>query len=88
MTTTSKPFIVKDDFIVDNAPGRQMVIPLGDSNDRPDVPIPGTIRYNGFSQSVEIFNPAEEWQSVANSGEAVTTVTAEEIALVQSIIFG
>jgi hypothetical protein len=93
MTTTSKPFLIKDDLVIDQAPGRQFVIPVGIDGDRPGVgslpdPIVGTIRLNEDRGVVEIWNSNNEWQSVASAGEAVNASGAEEIALVQSIIFG
>lgn len=93
MTTINKPFRIKDDVVIDNAPGRQFVIPVGFDGDRPGVgglpaAMPGTIRYNEDRSVVEIFNPDNEWQSVAQAGDAVNAEGAEEIALVQSIIFG
>jgi hypothetical protein len=93
MATVNKAFIVKDNLVIDQAPGRQFVIPVGFDADRPGVaglpdPIPGTIRLNENRGVVEIFNSAEEWQSVASAGDAVNAQGAEEIALVQSIIFG
>lgn len=87
MTTTNKPFIVKDDFVVDNAVGRQFVIPSGTGMDRPTSPMKSTMRYSEDSEIVEIYN-GTSWQSVASAGEAVNASGAEEIALVQSIIFG
>ena len=105
MTTTNKPFIVKDDavidgntdvngiltvdgnLIIDNAVGRQFVIPYGTSLQRPVSPAKGATRYSDDSQTIEIFNGAE-WQNAAQAGESVTAAGAEEIALVQSIIFG
>lgn len=87
MTTTNKPFIIKDDLVVENAIGRQLVIPYGTGLERPASPIKGTIRYSDDSQTVEIFN-GTEWQNASVAGESVTTVVAEEIALVQSIIYG
>lgn len=93
MATVNKPLIVQDDFIVDNAPGRQLVIPFGGDGDRPGTggnpePRIGTIRYNEDRSVVEIYNTDEAWQSVAQAGDAVNAEGAEEIALVQSIIFG
>jgi hypothetical protein len=93
MATINKAFIVKDNLVIDQAPGRQFVIPVGLDADRPGVaglpaPIPGTIRLNENRGVVEIWNSSEEWQSVASAGDAVNAQGAEEIALVQSIIFG
>ncbi len=93
MATVNKPLIVQDDFIVDNAPGRQLVIPYGGDSERPGAlgmpPVTvGTIRLNPERGVVEIYNTDEEWQSVASAGDAVNAEGAEEIALVQSIIFG
>ncbi len=93
MATVNKPLIVQDDFVVDNAPGRQLVIPFGGDGDRPGAggnpePRIGTIRYNEDRSVVEIYNTDEAWQSVAQAGDAVNAEGAEEIALVQSIIFG
>jgi hypothetical protein len=87
MTTISKPFLVKDDFIIDNAAGRSFVIPHGTGLERPASPIKGTMRYSDDSEVCEIYN-GNEWQNVAQVGESVTQSGAEEIALVQSIIFG
>lgn len=94
MTTINKAFIVQDDFIVDNSIGRQFVIPSGPNSARPGAigsgtaaPIKGTMRLNDDSEVVEIYN-GTSWQSVASSGDAVNAQGAEEIALVQSIIFG
>ena len=87
MATNNKPFIVQDDFIVDNASGRQLVIPHGTAFARPENPIKGTIRYTDDAQVIEIYNGVE-WQSAASAGDAVNASGAEEIALVQSIIFG
>lgn len=93
MATVEKAFIIKDNLVIDQQPGRQFVIPIGADGDRPGVaglpaPIAGTIRYNEDRSVVEIFNPDNEWQSVAQAGDAVNAEGAEEIALVQSIIFG
>lgn len=87
MTTVNKAFIIKDDLVIDNASGRQFVIPSGGDGSRPDVPLEGTIRLNNERGVVEVFNGAE-WQSVASAGDAVNANGAEEIALLQSIIFG
>ena len=87
MTTTSKPFLVKDDFIIDNASGRSFVIPHGTGFERPASPIKGALRYSDDSEVCEIYN-GSELQNVAQVGESVTQSGAEEIALVQSIIFG
>jgi hypothetical protein len=87
MTTISKPFLVKDDFIIDNAAGRSFVIPHGTGFERPASPIKGALRYSDDSEVCEIYN-GTEWQNVAQVGESVTQSGAEEIALVQSIIFG
>lgn len=93
MATTSKPFLIKDNLVIDQAPGRQFVIPVGFDADRPGAnslpePIAGTMRLNEDRGVVEIWNSAGEWQSVASAGDAVNASGAEEIALVQSIIFG
>lgn len=93
MATVEKAFIVKDNLVIDQAPGRQFVIPTGFDADRPGAaglppPIPGTIRLNADRGVVEIWNTDEEWQSVAQAGDAVNASGAEEIALVQAIIFG
>lgn len=93
MTTKDKPFIIKDDLVIDQAPGRQFVIPTGTDADRPGAnglpePIPGTIRYNHDRGVVELWNTDLAWQSVAQAGDAVNAAGAEEIALVQSIIYG
>jgi hypothetical protein len=93
MTTTSKPFLIKDDLVVDNSPYRQFVIPSGGDGTRPgaigsgNTPLEGTMRLNNDRGVVEIFN-GSEWQSVAQAGDAVNAAGAEEIALVQSIIYG
>ena len=87
MTTVNKPLIVQDDFIVDNAVGRQMVIPHGTSLQRPQNPVTGATRYNSDSEVIEVFN-GTEWQSAASAGDAINATGAEEIALVQSIIYG
>lgn len=87
MSTINKPFIIKDDVVIDNATGRQFVIPHGLSSGRPIDPSKGAVRYNDDSQVVEIFNGVN-WQSVAEAGDAVNAAGAEEIALVQSIIYG
>jgi len=87
MATTNKAFVVKDDLIVDNAIGRQLVIPHGTGFERPASPLKGAIRYSDDSEVCEIYN-GDEWQNVAQVGESVTQSGAEEIALVQSIIFG
>jgi len=87
MATVNKPLIVQDDLIVDNAPGRSFVIPHGTGFERPAAPIKGTMRYSDDSEVCEIYN-GTEWQNVAQVGESVTQAGAEEIALVQSIIFG
>jgi hypothetical protein len=93
MATKEQAFIIKDDLVIDQKPGRQFVIPLGYDADRPGVgglpdPIPGTIRLNRDRGVVEIFNLDNEWQSAASAGDAVNAAGAEEIALVQAIIFG
>lgn len=87
MATVNKPLIVQDDLIVDNAPGRQLVIPHGTSFERPGTPLKGAIRYTDDADVVEVYN-GTGWQSVAQAGDAVNAEGAEEIALVQSIIFG
>ena len=93
MATAQKAFIIKDDLVIDQAPGRQFVIPVGYDGDRPGAnglpePKTGTLRLNEDRGVVEIFNSAGEWQSAASAGDAVNAQGAEEIALVQSIIFG
>jgi hypothetical protein len=93
MATINKAFIVKDNLVIDQAPGRQFVIPVGFDGDRPGAnglpePIVGTLRLNEDRGVVEIFNSSNEWQSAASAGDAVNASGAEEIALVQSIIFG
>jgi hypothetical protein len=93
MATKEQAFIVKDDLVIDQKPGRQFVIPTGFDGDRPGTAglpaaIPGTIRLNSDRGVVEIFNTNNEWQSAAQAGDAVNASGAEEIALVQAIIFG
>ena len=92
MATKEKAFIIKDDLVVDQAPGRQFVIPVGYDADRPGAnglpePIQGTVRLNQDRGVVETWN-GTGWQSVAQAGDAVNASGAEEIALVQAIIFG
>ena len=87
MTAISKAFIIKDDLIIDQADGRQFVIPVGEDLNRPSSPIQGTMRYNVTRGVCDIFN-GTDWQSAASAGDAVNAQGAEEIALVQSIIFG
>ena len=87
MTAISKAFIIKDDLVIDQADGRQFVIPVGEDLNRPSSPIQGTMRYNVTRQVCEIFN-GTDWQSVASVGESVTEALATEIALVQAIIYG
>jgi hypothetical protein len=96
MATINKPLRIKDDLIIDQAPGRQMVIPVGTDSDRPGAlgmpwevegPTTGTMRLNQDRGVVEIYN-GSGWQSVAQAGDAVNASGAEEIALVQAIIFG
>lgn len=92
MSTINKPLIIKDDLVIDQAPGRQMVIPVGTDGDRPGAnglppPMEGTTRLNQDRGVVEIWN-GTGWQSVAQAGDAVNASGAEEIALVQAIIFG
>lgn len=96
MALKEKAFIVKDDLVIDQNPGRQFVIPVGTDADRPDAlgmphhttgAITGTIRLNQDRGVVEIWN-GTGWQSAAQAGDAINATGAEEIALVQSIIFG
>lgn len=94
MATKEKAFIIKDDLVIDQRVGRQFVIPVGGDSDRPGAigtntapPIQGTMRLNNDRGVIEIFN-GNEWQSAASAGDAVNANSAEEIALVQSIIFG
>lgn len=92
MTTINKPFYIQDDLVIDQKPGRQFVIPVGFDADRPGsgilaAPILGTIRLNQDRGVTEIWN-GDQWQSVAQAGDAVNASGAEEIALVQAIIFG
>jgi hypothetical protein len=94
MATINKAFRIKDDLVIDNAVGRQFVIPSGGDSTRPGAigtntppPLEGTMRLNNDREVVEIFN-GTAWQSVASAGDAVNATGAEEIALVQSIIFG
>ena len=94
MATVNKAFRIKDDLVIDNAPGRQFVIPSGGDGMRPGAigsgtapPLEGTIRLNNERGVVEVFN-GTEWQSAASAGDAVNATGAEEIALVQSIIYG
>ena len=93
MATVEKAFIIKDNLVIDQAPGRQFVIPVGYDADRPGAnglpsPIVGTTRLNEDRGVVEIWNSSGEWQSVASAGDAVNAAGAEEIALLQSIIYG
>lgn len=83
---------VTGDFTIDSAPGRQMVIPMGNDAERPGVgslpaPMAGTIRYNTTSQVVEIYN-GSIWQAASQAGEAVTFSQANEISIINAIIFG
>jgi hypothetical protein len=92
MSTIDKAFIIKDDLVIDQKPGRQFVIPVGYDADRPGTaglpePIQGTTRLNLDRGVAEIWN-GTGWQSVAQAGDAVNASGAEEIALVQAIIFG
>jgi hypothetical protein len=94
MTTVNKAFRIKDDLVIDNAPGRQFVIPSGGDFQRPGAvgtntppPLEGTIRLNNDRGVIEVFN-GSDWQSAASAGDAINATGAEEIALVQSIIFG
>lgn len=87
MSTVNKPFIIKDDVVIDNANGRQFVIPYGLDTERPQAPMKGATRYSDDRSVIEIFN-GDAWQSAASAGDAVNATGAEEIALVQSIIFG
>lgn len=87
MSTSNKPFIVRDDLVIDNSPGRQFVVPWGGDAERPTAPDIGATRLNQDRGVLEIFN-GSEWQSAAQAGDAVNASGAEEIALVQAIIFG
>lgn len=97
MTTINKAFRIKDDLVIDNSPGRQFVIPVGGDSDRPGAigmpneaegPLVGALRLNEDRGVVEVFNSDGQWQSAAQAGDAVNAAGAEEIALVQAIIFG
>jgi len=87
MSTSNKPFLVRDDLVIDNSPGRQFVVPWGGDGERPSSPSIGATRLNQDRGVLEIFN-GSEWQSAAQAGDAVNASGAEEIALVQAIIFG
>ena len=88
-----KEFRIKDDLVVDNAPGRQLVVPSGPSSDRPGTypgtaaPKLGTIRYNTVSEVLELYN-GTTWQAASVAGEAVTFADATEISIVNAIVFG
>jgi hypothetical protein len=68
MTTINKPFVVKDDLVIDNTPGRQFVVPWGGDGERPTSPIIGATRLNQDRGVLEIFN-GSEWQSAAQAGD-------------------
>lgn len=92
MSTIDKAFIIKDDLVIDQKPGRQFVIPVGTDADRPGnagfaPAIQGATRLNLDRGVVEVWN-GTGWQSAASAGDAINASGAEEIALVQSIIFG
>lgn len=96
MTTENKAFRIKDDLIVDSIPGRQLVIPVGSDDERPGAslaapgtaaPIQGTLRFNTTSQVVEVYN-GSIWQAASVAGESVTFAQAEEISIVNAIVFG
>lgn len=87
MATVNTAFRIKDDLVIDNASGRQFVIPSGGDGMRPQIPLEGAIRLNNDRGVIEVFN-GNDWQSAASAGDAVNANGAEEIALLQSIIFG
>lgn len=92
MATVDKAFLIKDDLVVHSAPGRQFVIPVGRTNERPGegaypAPITGTLRFNTDIQVVEVWNGVV-WQAASQVGESVTKDEANEISIVNAIIFG
>jgi hypothetical protein len=93
MATINNDFIIKDDLVVSNEPARQLVIPHGPVEERPGTlvgsaaPRTGTIRYNTSLQVVEVYN-GTIWQAASQVGEAVTYAQAEEISIVNAIVFG
>jgi hypothetical protein len=63
------------------------VLPLGSNSQRPGYAVTGMIRYNTELQQTEIYDGAQ-WGSVAGTTGAVNVTTANDIGLLQALIFG
>ena len=66
-----------------------LVIPVGDNTNKPGAAYreTGMIRFNTADDRVEVFD-GTNWGSVAGSSGGISRVDAEEIAIVNAIIFG
>lgn len=65
-----------------------MVIPSGISSDRPAIPENGMMRYNTEVGQTEIYVDGFGWTSVTGTSGAVNVPTANDIGLLQALIFG
>jgi hypothetical protein len=66
-----------------------VVIPTGPSQDRPAYAEIGMIRYNSELGQTEVYSgPGTGWVSVTGTTGAVNVSTANDIALLQALIFG
>ena len=65
-----------------------MVIPSGVSSDRPATPEQGMMRYNTEVGQTEIYVAGSGWVSVTGTSGSINVTTANDISLLQALIFG
>ena len=72
-------------FKIDGTTG--FVIPTGTGNERPVAPETGFMRFNTEDNRVEVYN-GTSWTSAAGTSSGITVSDAEEISIVNVLIFG
>ena len=64
-----------------------MAIPTGTAANRPAVPDTGMIRFNTADGRVEVFDGLQ-WTGVAGAAAGVSLGDAEDISILQALMFG
>ena len=72
-------------FKIDGTTG--FVLPVGTGNQRPLVPETGFMRFNTEDNRVEVYD-GTAWASAAGTSSGITVADAEEISIVNVLIFG